>query len=119
MGQPVGFVEMPFWLIKILQVGVLYATQNWGWCGGTAEVCTIQTFENPMANLETSMPIVLFTMLPKMTIICLISNTLYGVADLRVSTRSPFEIDKHRSRFENEYFYDFWEFSSQIYWEDY
>ena len=71
-----------------------------------------------MTNLETSMSIVLFTLLPKNTIICLTSNSLYEVADLQVSTRSPFGIDKDRSKFENEYFHNFGELSSQIYWED-
>ena len=39
----------------MLPVGVLYATQNWGWRSGAVQVSTIQTCWNPMVNLETSM----------------------------------------------------------------
>ena len=41
----------------MLSVGVLYATQHWGWCSGTAGVCTTQTLWSPMANLETPISI--------------------------------------------------------------
>ena len=47
-------------LNNMLPVGVLYLTQNWGWCSGTLGVCTTQTFWNPIAHLETSTSMVKF-----------------------------------------------------------